>query len=175
MKTAGTIGVFSILLGGCAATPLAVYQDERPALDLARYFDGEVQAWGMFQDRFGKVVKRFTVRIQTSWKDDVGTLQEDFLYADGSVSRRVWTVRKLDAHSYRATAADVVGEAKGAARGNALRWRYVLALEVGGRTYNVKFDDWVYLIDDDVLLNRSVMSKFGVRLGEVTLAFRRKP
>jgi hypothetical protein len=67
----------------------------------------------------------------------------------------------------------VVGEAQGEARGNALRWRYVLALPVGDKVYNVDFDDWMYLIDDRVMLNRSAMSKFGLHLGEVTLSFTR--
>ncbi|MBY0467552.1 MAG: DUF3833 domain-containing protein, partial [Burkholderiaceae bacterium] len=53
----------------------------------------------------------------------------------------------------------------------ALRWTYVLALEVDGRTYHVDFDDWMYLMDEHVMLNRAVMSKFGVRLGDVTLSF----
>jgi hypothetical protein len=59
--------------------------------------------------------------------------------------------------------------------GNALRWQYVLRLDVDGRSWDVDFDDWMYLMDDQVMLNRSVMSKFGVRLGEVTLSFRRRP
>jgi hypothetical protein len=35
----------------------------------------------------------------------------------------------------------------------------------------VQFDDWMYLMDDRVMLNKAVMSKFGLRLGEVTLTF----
>ena len=41
------------------------------------------------------------------------------------------------------------------------------------KVYNVKFDDWMFLMDDEVMLNRAVMSKWGFRLGEVTLAFRK--
>jgi len=68
----------------------------------------------------------------------------------------------------------VVGEATGVTYGNALRWTYVMALEVDGKTYNVDFDDWMYLQDDSVMLNKSVMSKFGLRLGEVILSFRKR-
>jgi hypothetical protein len=166
-------GFAAVLLGGCAATPVDTYRAEQPVLDLKRYFDGNVQAWGMFQDRAGKVVKRFTVNIKGSWQGEKGTLEEDFTYSDGSTSRRVWTVTRLDAHTYSGRASDVVGEARGEAHGNALRWRYVLALEVDGKTWNVDFDDWMYLVNEEVMLNRSVMSKFGFRLGEVTLAFRK--
>ncbi|MDP3288124.1 MAG: DUF3833 family protein, partial [Methyloversatilis sp.] len=92
---------------------------------------------------------------------------------DGTTSRRVWTIRDLGNGRYTGRADDVVGEATGEANGSALRWRYVLALPVDGSVYNVDFDDWMYMIDDKVMLNRSAMSKFGIHLGEVTLSFTR--
>lgn len=161
-------------LAGCATVDPADYATETPQFDLTRYFDGTLDAHGMFQDRSGKVVKRFHVEIAAHWKGDTGTLDERFTYSDGSTQRRVWTVTRIDAHHYTGRADDVVGEARGEARGNALRWTYVLALPVDGKVYNVDFDDWMFLMDDRTLLNRSVMSKFGVRLGEVTLSFRKR-
>ncbi|MCE3000399.1 MAG: DUF3833 domain-containing protein [Betaproteobacteria bacterium] len=165
----------TLLLAGCGTIPVETYRDEKPVLDLRRYFDGTVDAWGMFQDRNGRVVKRFTVRIDAKWQGDTGVLDEYFDYSDGSKSRRVWTITRIDGNRYRGTADDVVGEAIGEVSGNALRWRYVLRLDVDGRSWNVDFDDWMYLMDDQVMLNRSVMSKFGIYLGEVTLAFRKRP
>ena len=168
------ITLLVLALAGCGAVQVEHYRDERPQLDLQRYFDGTIDAWGMFQDRSGKVVKRFQVRIDARWNGDVGTLDEHFEYSDGTKSRRVWTITRLDAHRYTGTAADVVGEAQGRAYGNALHWQYVLKLEVDGKSYEVDFDDWMYLMDDEVMLNRSAMSKFGVYLGEVTLTFRKR-
>ena len=72
---------------------------------------------------------------------------------------------------YSGTASDVIGEAVGELAGNALNWRYTLALPVDGKTYHVQFNDWMYLMDDKVMLNKAEMSKFGIYLGEVTLAF----
>jgi hypothetical protein len=60
------------------------------------------------------------------------------------------------------------------AAGNALNWAYTLRLTVDGRTWDVQFDDWMFLMDERVMLNRAVMSKFGIRLGEVTLAFHKR-
>jgi len=164
----------SLALAGCAAVEPAAYRGERPALDLRRYFDGTVDAWGVFQDRSGKVVRRFVVEIRCSWQGDVGQLDESFRYSDGSTSRRVWTLRRDGPDRWRGTADDVVGEATGTVAGNAFHWRYTLALPVDGRTWHVDMDDWMYLVDERVMLNRAVMSKFGVRLGEVTLAFSRR-
>ncbi len=163
------------MLTACSTTDVSLYAQEKPTLDLKQYFNGKIDAWGMFQDRSGKVVKRFKVVILCSWNDDTGTLDEDFTYSDGSKQRRVWTIRKNAEGQYIGTAADVVGEAIGITAGNALRWKYVLALPVGEKVYNVNFEDWMFLMDDKVMLNRAEMSKFGFRLGEVTLSFSKRP
>jgi hypothetical protein len=162
------------LLAGCAGPQVEEYRNEKPVLDLAKYFNGKLDGWGLVRNRSGKVIKRFHVAMTGTWRDDKGTLEEDFAYADGSKSRRVWNLVKIDDHRYRGSAADVVGEAFGEARGNALQWRYVLSVPVDGKTYEVNFDDWMYLVDDEVMLNKSDMSKFGIGLGEVILSFRRK-
>ena len=119
MKTwRAALALMLFVLAGCSAVPVEQYRDERPVLDLRRYFDGTIDAWGMFQDRSGKVVKRFYVRIDAKWAGDTGTLDENFEYADGTRSRRVWTITRLDANHYRGTADDVVGEARGEAHGD---------------------------------------------------------
>lgn len=158
-------------LWGCSSVEIDKYRSETPVLDLRQYFNGTLEAHGIFQDRSGEVVKRFTVIIDASWQGEVGTLDERFTYSDGSTQRRVWTITRTGEGRYVGRADDVVGEARGEEAGNALRWRYVLALPVGGKVYNVDFDDWMFLMDDRVMLNRSVMSKWGFRLGEVTLSF----
>lgn len=162
-----------LLLAGCASVEVADYREQRPLLDLRKYFDGRLEGWGMFQDRSGKVLKRFHVVIDAKWQGNSGTLDERFTWSDGpgggNPERRVWTLTDLGDGRYTGTAGDVVGSASGEAAGNALRWRYVLALPVDGKVVEVDFDDWMYLVDDKVMLNRSVMSKYGFRLGEVTL------
>jgi hypothetical protein len=160
-------------LVGCATVDVGDYRAEKPGFDLARYFDGTVDGWGMFQDRSGKVVKRFYVRIDAKWDGNVGTLDEHFEYSDGEKQNRVWKLVK-DGDRYSGTAADVVGTGAGVAAGNAFNLRYVLAVPVDGRVWHVDMDDWMYLIDEKTMLNRTTMSKFGFRVGEVTLSFRRR-
>ncbi len=163
------------ILSACSTTDVSHYAQEKPTLDMKQYFNGTIDAWGMFQDRKGEVVKRFTVVILCSWQGDVGTLDEDFTYSDGSKQKRVWTLKKQANGQYIGTAADVVGVAIGTTSGNALRWKYVLALPVGNKIYNVNFEDWMFLMDDKVMLNRAEISKFGFKLGEVTLSFTKRP
>ncbi len=173
-KLAPALLVLLALLAGCSSISPDAYRAERPQLDVFRYFDGTVDAWGQFEDRSGKVVKRFTVVIRGQVAGDQLTLDEDFAYSDGTKQKRVWSIQRLGDGRFAGSAGDVVGAAGGEAAGNALRWRYVLALEVDGRTWHVDFDDWMYLQDERVMLNRSVMSKWGIRLGEVFIAFRRR-
>ena len=158
-------------IAGCAAPGVEQYRAEQPALDLKQYLNGTLDAWGVFQGRSGEVKKRFHVVIDAKWDGDTGVLDERFSWSDGTNSRRVWTLIRQPDGTFRGTADDVVGEAIGEVAGNALRWRYVLELPVDGKLYHVDFDDWMFLMDDKVMLNRSYMSKWGLNLGEVTLTF----
>ena len=161
-------------VGGCASPQVQQYAQEKPALDLRTYFNGKVDAWGVFTDRSGQVVKRFTVEMDCSWQGDEGVLDEAFVYSDGTRQRRIWKLRAGPNGSYTGTADDVVGQARGQVSDNAFRWGYTLALPVDGSIWHVDFDDWMYLMDDRVMLNKATMSKWGIRLGEVTLSFTRR-
>ena len=159
-------------LAGCAGPTVADYAAERPLLDLREYFNGRITAQGIFTGRSGEVKRRFTVTMDCAWQGDVGTLDEEFVYSDGERQRRVWKLVRHADGRYTGTAGDVVGEAEGRTAGNAFNWRYTLSLPVGGRVFEVQMDDWMYLMDGGrTVINRAVMSKFGVRVGELTLAF----
>lgn len=166
-------GAALLALAGCAAGPDR-YREEQPPLDLRSYFNGTIDGWGMFQSRSGEVKKRFHVLIEARWQGATGVLDERFIWSDGTTSRRVWTLTELGRGRYRGRADDVAGDADGHAAGNALNWRYVLRLPVDDKVYEVNFDDWMFLVDQQVMLNRATMSKLGFRLGEVTLAFRKR-
>jgi Protein of unknown function (DUF3833) len=161
-------------LSGCASQSIDRYRDEKPVLDLRRYFNGTLDAHGVFTDRSGTVLRRFTVLMQCRWQGDNGELDELFTYSDGTRERRVWRLTRHADGRYTGRADDVVGEAQGQERGNAFHWTYTLALPVDGKVWEVQFDDWMYLVDDQVMLNRARMSKFGIHLGDVTLSFRKR-
>ena len=162
------------LVAGCAGPVPADYAAEKPVLDLKQYFNGELVAHGIFTDRSGKVARRFTVLMTGTWNGKQGTLDERFTYSDGKTERRVWRLTDEGNGRWTGRADDVVGVAEGISAGNALNWRYTLALPVDGKVYEVQFDDWMYLMDDRVMLNKAVMSKFGFCLGEVTLSFTKR-
>lgn len=174
MKLRRLIAVLLALsLAGCASVDVSHYAAEKPVFDLARFFDGRIDGWGILQDRSGKVVKRFTVRIDARWDGDRGTLDEHFVFSDGTTQNRVWQLVK-DGNRYTGAAGDVIGTGIGEQQGNAFNFRYVLRVPVDGRTFDMDMDDWMYLIDETTVLNRTSMSKFGVRVGEITLSLQRR-
>ena len=175
LALAGVTGLASVALVGCASPTPADYASQSPQLDLRQYFNGKLLAHGIVTGRSGEVLQRFTVQLTGSWVGDTGTLDERFSYSDGRQETRIWTLQRGADGRYIGTAADVKGEALGQAAGNALNWRYTLLLPVDGRTWEVQFDDWMFLVDERVMLNRAVFSKFGIRLGEVLLSFQRLP
>lgn len=164
----------ALLLSACSSSPVAQYSALTPPLDLKSYFNGDIEAWGQFQDRSGKLVKRFYVQINATWQGNKGTLDEQFKYDDGTTQQRIWHLEDQGNGQYTGRADDVVGVAQGKVAGSVLNWHYTLALPVNGKTYHVQFDDWMYLHDPQTLVNRASMSKFGFKLGEVTLFFKKK-
>lgn len=173
-KWGAALGVMAA--AGCAtAAPDQVAHLAEPQLRLETYFDGRTEAWGVFRDRGGNLRRQFTVTIDGDWDGERLILDEHFLYADGPTERRVWTIRPVGADGYEGTAADVEGVAVGRVQGNTLLWNYDLRLPVGGRTWTVDFDDRMYLQPDGVLINHATVRKFGFRVGEAVIVFRRVP
>jgi Protein of unknown function (DUF3833) len=170
------VAATTLLMSGCAAVDPQVYQSEKPVLDLKQYFNGQLLGHGLLMDRSGQVQRRFVVTIRASWSGDTGTLDEDFVWSDGERQKRVWTLRPVPGQPGRwtGTAADIKGQASGVVAGNALNWSYTFMLQTReGKRYDVEFDDWMFLIDERVMLNRAVMSYWGFRVGEVLISFSR--
>jgi hypothetical protein len=167
--------ISAAVLTACGSVDVDHYAREKPELELSSFFNGTIDAWGIFQKRDGAVARRFHVVIEANWKSpQEGVLDERFTYSDGETQRRVWTLKRQPDGTWQGTADDVVGVAIGKVAGNALRWTYVMRLPVDGKEYLVDFDDWMWQLDESSMMNRSVMSKFGIDLGEVTLFFKKR-
>jgi hypothetical protein len=158
----------------CASSSsLEQFQGAPRQLVLEEYFLGETTAYGLFEDRFGKVRRQFKVDIVGELEGDRLTLTEEFFYDDGERETRIWEIDVLGDGRYRGTAGDVTGIAEGQVSGNAFNWKYKVDLKVGGSTWNVGFNDWMFLMQDDVLLNRAYVTRYGIEIGQVTIAFKK--
>jgi hypothetical protein len=164
-----------LLIVGCTSMNLDDFKGTSPKLLIEEYFQGKTEAWGVFYDRFGNLRRQFTVSIEGTWDSERKTLTlvEDFIYSDGETEQRVWTIKKSADGSYEGRADGVVGVASGRSNGRAFYWTYDFNLLVGDDTWKVRFEDWMILQDDAVMFNRATLSKLGIRLGEVSIFFRK--
>jgi hypothetical protein len=167
-----------ITLGGCARIEPQTYANKTPAFAPFEFFDGKTTAKGVLQGRNGEVKRRFIADIVGELKAAPGgekhlELREEFRFDDGEVQHRTWIIRKTGEHDYIGTAGDVVGEAIGKTSGNTMNLRYVLRIPVDGTTYDIRMDDWMYLIDEKTVMNLTDLSKFGFGLGRLSLVIYR--
>jgi hypothetical protein len=168
------ISILVLLLSGCSTVDMSRYSRNTPQLDLFDYFNGNTRGWGIVQDRKGTLTRQFVVDIvgQVNSKGNL-VLEEHFDWSDGEKSQRTWELSKQSDHDYSGTAEDVISSADGKLYGNVLNWKYLLNLKVDDTTWKIRFDDWMYLVSDDLLLNKATMTKFGFKVGEVTIVFQK--
>ncbi len=164
--------IITFFLGACSnKMDINMFEKNEPKFKLEDYFNGKTEAWGLFHDRFGNLKRSFKVDIIGTLNNNELTLDEKFLYNDGEEDSRIWKIKILGNNEYSGSADDVVGEAKGVAKGNALNWKYKLNLKVRDSTILVDFDDWMFLQDRNILINRAEVKKWGINVGVVTITF----
>lgn len=162
----------SFLLG-CSSIDPKVYTDNSPKMDIRNYLNGPLEAQGILQDRSGKMIKSFTVKMTGTWQGNEGKLNENFIFSDGKTDQRTWEIKFSDDNNFTAKAHDTVGIATGQQYGNAFKMSYVLKIDVEGKKYDIKIVDWIYLVDEKNAINVSKMTKFGFNVGTLTISFKK--
>ncbi|MEM9437230.1 MAG: DUF3833 domain-containing protein [Pseudomonadota bacterium] len=147
--------------------------------NLEEFFEGETVAYGQFQDVLGTVRRRFEVTIDGTWDGETLRLVEDFVYEDGATEQRIWTLKKTGAETWEGTAPGVAGVAFGEERGDTFNWVYTIDLPIVSadadtETLRVTFDDWMWLLSEDRLLNIAYMKRFGLDIGQVIITFEKR-
>lgn len=174
LLTIGMLAVAGATLQACSTQKISDYADRTPTMDLVEFFSGRSEAWGMVQQRGGELLRHFNASLEGRLEGQQLILDEHFVFDDGEKQRRVWTFTPAGEQRWTGTAHDVVGEADLQVAGNAVHLRYTLQVPVSGRIIEMKMDDWMYLLDDSTLVNRTSMRKFGVELAELTVFFRKQ-
>ncbi|MDU9005366.1 DUF3833 domain-containing protein [Sedimentitalea todarodis] len=153
----------------------ADYAETEPAFSLKKHLAGPILSEGMIYGPGGRVTSRFVARMYGEWDGDTGTLSEEFTYSTGRAQSRKWFLTLGPEGTFTATADDIVGEAQGVVSGATVRMEYriVLPQEAGGHTLSVT--DWLYLTGSGVIMNRSEMRKFGIKVAELIATMRPAP
>lgn len=147
------------------------YDGTTPKFNLPTYLNGEISAWGIVQDYSNKLSRRFCVDIVGTWQGNTGQLHETFYYNDGEQQIRIWDLSVAENGRVTGSAADVIGEASGSANGTAFNWQYTLRVPVDGSEYDLFVDDWMFMLDENRMMNRSYMKKLGVTVAEISIFF----
>lgn len=164
-----------LMFTGCASQDIAQYAQRKPEFDPRNFFSGDLTAHGVVKNRSGEVTRHFNATIDAYWNNGVGTLEERFVFDDGEIQYRTWTLRPEPEGGYIATAGDVVGQGRARVAGNAMNLQYTLRINYRGDPLDLAVDDWMYRVDDNTVINESVLSKFGFRVGSIQLAIVRQP
>ena len=160
----GLIGISS-----CSNTKVHEYHNQTPKLDLQKFIDGKIKGYGVVENRSGIITRRFEFDGNGYWQNDIGYFDETISYIGGNTESRRWEIHKINNQYYEATTKDVIDKAKIYVDGNSMNWQYVMKIRVDDKTYNIKFDDWMYLINEDKMINRNYFTKFGIGVGQLTL------
>jgi Protein of unknown function (DUF3833) len=183
MAIALTIALALVLLlvvlrhryGAFQAQSPADMANTAPLFDLRQHLTGQILCEGLIYGPTGRVTSRFVANIVGSWDGDTGTLREEFHYDSGTVQNRVWTLQVSPGGAIRATAPDVVGTGTGQAAGAAVQMKYNIRLpaDAGGHVLGVT--DWMYLLENGTIMNRSQFTKFGFTVAELVATLRKVP
>ncbi|KAB6715757.1 MULTISPECIES: DUF3833 family protein [Roseobacteraceae] len=150
----------------------ADYADTLPGFDPQVHLNGLIESEGVIYGLDGRVASRFVARMSGTWDGLNGTLREEFTYASGGQQIREWTLSFDATGALTATAPDIIGTATGQLSGATLSMRYKIKLEddAGGHVLDVT--DWLYLAPNGVIVNRSEMRKFGIKVAELVATMR---
>jgi len=163
--------ILLLFITSCSLDNSMKPKDKKPRLIIEDYMSGNIKAWGILQNRSGKVTRQFSATLSGKWNGKQLILNEKFNWDDGEVQDRQWQINKIDDHHYEGTAEDVIGTAKGFSYGPAFKFEYVLLVPFKGREIKITFDDWIFMQDEKVAINRAKMTKFGIKVAELTVFF----
>ena len=165
--------ILILLLSNCSEMKPEDYKNTKPIIKIEEFFQGNVKAWGMIQGRSGEVKRQFVADMKGEFDGQNLILDETFIWNDGEKQERRWTINKIGENRYEGTAPDVVGIAEGVSFGSAFKFEYKLLIPYKGKKIKVRFDDWIFKQDDKVAINRATMTKFGIKVAELTVFFQK--
>lgn len=143
-----------------------------PQFDIRERLNGPIECEGVIYGPTGRVTSRFVANFNASWNGNVGTMTEHFKYDSGNTQDRVWTLTLGNDGRIKADAPDLVGTGAGQQHGSAVNLNYKIKLtdEAGGHVLDT--NDWMYLMENGTIMNRSQFKKFGFKVAELVATMR---
>lgn len=150
------------------------YAGQTPQFDIRQHLNGPILCEGVIYGPTGRVTSRFVADFEAEWSGNTGVMRETFRYDSGTVQDREWRLTLGNDGAIQAKADDLVGDGSGWQSGNAVQLKYNIRLpeESGGHVLSTT--DWMYLVENGTIMNRSQFRKFGIKVAELVATMRPK-
>lgn len=143
-----------------------------PAFDMRERFNGPIECEGVIYGPTGRVTSRFVANFDAKWEGNIGTVTERFRYDSGNVQDRQWIFTLGNDGSIKAEAGDLVGAGTGQQNGSAVNLNYDIKLTDDAGGHVLRVNDWMYLMENGTIMNRSQFRKFGIKVAELVATMR---
>ncbi len=169
----GAVWLITRRLGFQAQSP-EDYADG-PTFDIRKVLNGPLVCDGIIYGPTGRVSSRFVAEFEAEWTGNSGIMREHFRYDSGVSQDREWRLTVDEDGRIKADADDLVGPGTGQQTGSGVQLTYTIRLpeSAGGHALNVT--DWMYLLENGTIMNRSQFRKFGFKVGELVATMRPDP
>lgn len=151
------------------------YAGADPQFDIRQHLKGPILCEGVIYGPTGRVSSRFVADFDAEWDGNVGTMKERFRYDSGRVQDREWKLTLGNDGRIKADADDLVGSGNGRQEGNAVQLNYKIKLDESAGGHVLDTVDWMYLVENGTIMNRSQFRKFGIKVAELVATMRPHP
>ncbi len=176
------IGVAATIVGVFILTQRIGFQAQKPddyregpTFDIRKILSGHLLCDGVIYGPTGRVTSRFIAKFEANWNGDKGIMREHFKYDSGTVQHREWQLSVGPTGQITANADDLVGAGHGQQTGSGVQLSYAIRLPASAGGHILKVTDWMYLLDNGTIINRSQFRKFGLKVGELVATVRPDP
>jgi len=167
----GVAWVRTRLFDFVAQTP-SDYANETREFDIRKHLNGPIDCEGVIFGPTGRVSSRFVAEFNAVWDGNTGIMAENFSYDSGMKQNREWQLTLLDGGKIRAEADDVVGIGSGTQSGSGVRLEYRIKLAKSAGGHELDVVDWMYLMENGTIMNRSQFRKHGIKVAELVATMR---
>jgi|TARA_B110000263_G_scaffold165128_1_gene143831 hypothetical protein len=150
------------------------YRGQKPTFNIRDTLSGELLCEGIIFGPTGAVNSRFVADMNAIWDGDKGIINERFVYDNGSVQDRKWVLTIMNSGKISAEASDLIGTGVGAQSGSTINLNYNIKLPEDAGGHELAVVDWMYLLPNGTIMNRSQFYKYGIKVGELVATIRKK-
>ena len=144
-----------------------------PVLSFENYFSSDVTAL-RYMTLFFPIKRIKDLKILFSGKFSKGNLVLKEKYQDNNTKvLRIWSFKKTSNNNYIGKENNVKGDIIVSVNENKLNMHYKFKTNYKKFFFSINVQDSMYLVDKNKLINKTVISKYGLRIAESFLVYKK--